>query len=147
MVSNSPPGVAELAVELQTMGWVTALFVAGSAATGDYTPGVSDLDMVAVTAGPVDRFRAARLTLVHSALDGGAAAGLQLGCVYVDRDLLTDDRAEHPTWTHGSMVRRTLSGVTRAELVRHGYAVFGPQPQALFRRPMTTTCGARPMPS
>lgn len=119
MVSNLPPGVAELAAELQTLDWVTALFVAGSAATGDYSPGISDLDLVAVTEGPVDRSRAARLILVHSALDGGVAAGLHLGCAYVDGDLLTDDRAAHPTWTHGSMVRRTVSGVTRAELVRH----------------------------
>ncbi len=131
-MSNLPPGVAELAVELQTLGWVTALFVAGSAATGDYTPGISDLDLVAVTVGPVDHSRAARLSVVHSALDGGAAAGLHLGCAYVDEDSLTVERAEHPTWTHGSMVRRTLSGVTRAELVRHVYAVFGRQPQTLL---------------
>ena len=34
----------------------------------------------------------------------------------------------HPTWSHGAMVQRILSGVTRAELVRHGVAVFGPPP-------------------
>lgn len=131
-MSDSPPGVAELAVALQALGWITALFVAGSAATGDYSPGVSDLDLVAVTEGPVDRVRATRLTQIHRALDGGAAAGLLLGCAYVNGDLLTDDRAAHPTWTHGSMVQRSLSGVTRAELVRHGYAVFGRPPQALL---------------
>lgn len=131
-MSPLPPSVTELGVELRTLGWVTALFVAGSAATGDYTPGISDLDLVALTRGPVDHSREARLRVVHSALDGGAAAGLHLGCVYVDEDALTDDRAEHPTWTHGSMVRRTLSGVTRGELVRHGYALFGLQPQALL---------------
>jgi len=131
-VSNLPPSVAELGVELRTLGWVTALFVAGSAATGDYTPGISDLDLVALTAGPVDHARGARLRAIHSALDGGAAARLHLGCAYVVEDSLTDELAQYLTWTHGSMVRRTLSGITRAELVRHGYAVFGPQPQALL---------------
>ncbi|HEY6790816.1 MAG TPA: hypothetical protein VI365_26260, partial [Trebonia sp.] len=58
----------------------------------------------------------------------GAAAGLDLGCVYVDADRLADIRALHPTWTHGSLVQRSLSGVTRAELVRHGFAVLGCPP-------------------
>ena len=34
------------------------------------------------------------------------------------------------------MVRRVLSGVTRAELVRHGFAVYGRRPSALWP-PMT----------
>ena len=32
---------------------------------------------------------------------------------------------EHPTWTHGYLVDRILSKITRAELVRHGYAASG----------------------
>lgn len=27
---------------------------------------------------------------------------------------------KHPTWTHGQYVQRVLSGVNRAELMRHG---------------------------
>lgn len=133
-MSSLPPCVAALGRELQALGWVSALLVAGSAATGDYTPGVSDLDLVAVTAGPVDDARAARLETVHSALDGGCAAGLKLGCSYVDASTLTDESVEHPTWTHGSMIRRRVSGVTRAELVLHGHAVFGSSPQTLLPR-------------
>jgi hypothetical protein len=38
----------------------------------------------------------------------------------------------HPTWTHGSLVERILSGITRAELVLHGYAVFGRSPRAVL---------------
>ncbi len=131
-MTSLPPSVSELGAELRALGWVVALFVAGSAATGDYTPGISDLDLVALTVGPVDHARQACLRVVHCALDRGAATGLRLGCIYVDQDSLTDDRAEHPTWTHGRLVRRVLSGVTRAELVRHGYAVFGQQPQAVL---------------
>jgi len=36
--------------------------------------------------------------------------------------------ALHPAWTHGSLVQRILSGIVRAELVRHGLAVFGRSP-------------------
>ena len=32
------------------------------------------------------------------------------------------------TWTHGQLIERWLSGLARAELVRHGHAVFGPEP-------------------
>jgi hypothetical protein len=38
----------------------------------------------------------------------------------------------HPTWTHGGLVRRILSGITRAELVLHGFAVHGRPPTAIL---------------
>ena len=123
----SPPGVAELAVHLRELGWVTDLFVGGSAATGDHAPGVSDLDLVALTAGPVDAHRQAVLTAIHRDLDRTSAKGAHLGCVYVAD--LTDAAARHPTWTHGQLVERILSGISRAELVRAGYAVSGRAPQ------------------
>lgn len=43
-----------------------------------------------------------------------------------------DPEALHPTWTHGRLVRRTFSGVTRAELVRHGFAGHGRPPTELL---------------
>ncbi len=43
-----PLGVTSLSDRLARLGWVTDLLVAGSLATGDYVPGVSDLDLVAV---------------------------------------------------------------------------------------------------
>jgi hypothetical protein len=61
-----------------------------------------------------------------------AAQGLDLGCGYVDSGRLTDLGALHPTWTHGSLVQRSLSGVTRAELVRYGFAVLGRPPAAVL---------------
>ena len=62
----------------------------------------------------------------------GWARGLDLGCVYVDAARLADLGALHPMWTHGSLVRRSLSGVTRAELVRHGFAVLGHPPAVVL---------------
>jgi hypothetical protein len=128
---TTPAGVAALAVRLARLGWVQDLWVAGSLATGDYVPGVSDLDLVALTDGPVDDDRQTVLTSVHEDLDRGDAAGQDLGCVYVAEARLTEHAALHPTWTHGSLVHRILSGVTRAELARYGYAALGRPPAAV----------------
>jgi hypothetical protein len=127
-----PPAVRQLGQRLDELGWVTELLVAGSLATGDYVPGVSDLDLVALTGGPVASARQEILTSLHRELDQGAAQGLDLGCVYVDSGRLTGLGALHPTWTHGSLVQRSLSGVTRAELVRYGFTVLGRPPGAVL---------------
>ncbi len=111
---------------------MTDLLVAGSLATGDYVPGVSDLDLVALAGGPVGSARQEILASLHRELDQQDALGLDLGCVYVDAGRLADFGALHPTWTHGSLVQRSLSGVTRAELVRHGFAVLGRPPAAVL---------------
>ena len=127
-----PQAVRQLAERLDDLGWVTDLLVAGSLATGDYIPGVSDLDLVALAAGPVSADRQEILVSLHRELDQGAAQGLNLGCVYVDAGRLADPAAQHPMWTHGSLVQRSLSAVTRAELVRHGFAVLGRPPAAVL---------------
>lgn len=125
-----------LADRLSQLSWVRHLFVAGSLATWDYLPGISDLDLVAIVDGPVDDRRLATLVDIHHELDSGIAAGLDLGCVYVDDRGLLDRGARHPTWTHGALVRRILSDITRAELVLHGFEVIGRPPQQVLP-PMT----------
>jgi Nucleotidyltransferase domain len=127
-----PSAVRQLAERLEGLDWVSDLLVAGSLATGDYVPGVSDLDLVALTGGPVGPARQEILAGLHRELDRGAAEGLDLGCVYVDSGRLADLGAQHPTWTHGSLVQRRLSGVTRAELVRYGFAVLGRPPATVL---------------
>ncbi len=131
-----PPAVTTLSARLAELGWVSDLLVAGSLATGDHVPGVSDIDLVAIVAGPVDGARETALVALHRELDRGPAAGSDLGCVYVDECTLPLPDAPHPTWTHGQLVRRRLSGVSRAELVQHGFAVRGRAPTALLP-PMT----------
>jgi hypothetical protein len=54
------PALARFGEELTALGWVTDLLVAGSLATGDHVAGVSDLDLVALTDGPVGQLRARR---------------------------------------------------------------------------------------
>jgi hypothetical protein len=127
-----PPAVPHFGERLGDLCWVSDLLVAGSLATGDYVPGVSDLDLVALTAGPVGPARQEILAGLHRELDQGVARGLDLGCVYVEAGRLADLGAVHPMWTHGSLVQRSLSGVTRAELVRHGFAVLGRPPAAVL---------------
>jgi len=117
------------AARLTGVDGVEALWVGGSLATGDHVPGVSDLDLVALTSGPVDR---ASITAIHQDLDRGLASGLDLGCQYADRARLEDLAAEHPTWTHGELVERIVSLVTRVELAQHGYALLGPPPADLL---------------
>jgi hypothetical protein len=121
--------LTEFSTRLGEVDGVVALWVGGSLATGDHVPGVSDLDLVALTDGQVDR---ARIGSVHRDLDAGAAHGMDLGCQYLDRHRLADLDAEHPTWTHGELLDRIVSSVTRAELVLHGYALTGPEPQAVL---------------
>lgn len=128
----TPAALQAFSDRLSEFPWVTDLLVAGSLATGDYLPGVSDLDLVAVLEGPASRDHLQRLTSLHRELDAGAAAGAKLGCSYVDQAGLADVALPHPTWTHGALVRRPLSGLTRAELVRHGFAVRGRSPQVLL---------------
>jgi hypothetical protein len=126
------PVLAQFGSELTALGWISDLLVAGSVATGDYVPGVSDLDLVALTDGPVDDVRWATLATLHQHVDDTIGADMNLGCAYVNSDRRDDFHLKHPTWTHGSLVQRIISGVVRAELVRFGYAVFGRPPQALF---------------
>jgi hypothetical protein len=127
-VTPSPAIAEELARQLAALGWVSDLLVGGSLATGDYVPGVSDLDLVAVVVGPVDRRRQDVLSALHRRLDSGAGTDLKLGCVYADSARLVVLEEKHPTWTHGQLVQRTLSGIARAELVRHGYSILGRSP-------------------
>ncbi|PTA44314.1 nucleotidyltransferase domain-containing protein [Micromonospora sp. RP3T] len=131
-----PAAVDAFAREVAALGWVSDLLVAGSLATGDHRPGVSDLDLVAVADGPVDATRQDELAALHRRFDAGPAAGLDLGCVYVEAAAVRDLGARHPTWTHGQLVQRILSGITRAELVRYGHALLGRPPDAVLP-PMT----------
>jgi hypothetical protein len=93
---------------------------------------VSDLDLVAVTSQPLLGDALSLVAHIHQELDAGPGRGMDLGCQYADAGRLLDVAVEHPTWTHGEMLDRTVSLVTRAELVLHGFPVLGPSPDALL---------------
>jgi hypothetical protein len=78
------PVLRELGGRLQALGVVDALWVGGSLATGYHVPGVSDLDLVAVTSTPLAGAVLEQVVRIHEELDAGAAAGVDLGCQYAD---------------------------------------------------------------
>jgi hypothetical protein len=131
-VSFGSECVEAFAQRLRELGWITELWVAGSLATGDYVPGVSDFDLVALVAGSLTAERRDVIVATHRELDSGIADGADLGCQYVEAGRLGEHDVSHPTWTHGSIVDRILSGVTRVELARHGYAVLGRPPSEVL---------------
>jgi hypothetical protein len=96
VVPISSPAAEELGTRLARLGWITDLLVGGSLATGDYAPGISDLDLVALVDGPVDTTRQFVLTALHRDLDQGPGWGLKLGCVYVDAAQLLLLDSLHP---------------------------------------------------
>ena len=124
--------LADFAARLRDLGWVDALLVGGSLAAGDYRPGISDLDLVAIVGGPITPVRRTAIAALHAEVEAGPARALKLGCTWVDMATLDDVAREHPTWTHGELYDRWLSQMARVDLVRHGYSVFGPAPTELL---------------
>lgn len=122
------PELDAFAAALRELPGVVALWVGGSLATGDYRPGVSDLDLVAL----VEDGMPEEVRSLHAAV----APDAKLGCVYVDVATVADVDRPHPTYTHGIWIDRPLSAIARAELVQSGYALFGPGPAETLA-PMT----------
>jgi hypothetical protein len=122
------PVVMDLARALEAV--VAGVYVGGSLATGDYRPGVSDIDAVAL----VDRCPppGTRSVVVRAhrqlarEVDGGSA----LHCVYVPSHDATDVARKHWTWAFDELFRRPLSGIARAELLAHPIVVAGPDPSS-----------------
>jgi hypothetical protein len=121
-----PPAVESFSDRLRGLGWVSDLWVGGSLATGDYRPGVSDVDLVAIVAEELDESRLRQIREVHGDFDDN------LGCVYADVRVLADPAIPHPTWTHGELIHRPLSRLARAELRLAGFPLFGLEPSALL---------------
>ena len=122
----------ELAAGIRAEAGAIALYVGGSLATGDYRPGVSDLDLAAVIERPLDQEQQRTLIGLHRRLIESGATDEKLHCVYVPADDVADLSSEHLTWGFEELFRRPFSGIARAELLAHGYAVFGPPPADLI---------------
>lgn len=120
------PVVAELAARLPE--WTVGLYVGGSVASGDYRPGVSDVDAVAL----VDRRPAPAerrgVVAMHRRLVRDCPTAAALHCVYLPRTGTTDLRTEHWTWAFDELFRRPFGGIARAELLADPVVVSGPLP-------------------
>jgi len=104
-----------------------AFYAGGSIGSGDYRPGISDLDLVAVISSPLTRYRRAKLREIHRVI--GPA---KLHCAYVPLSDVSDISASHVNWAHEKMFRRPLSGIARGELHQFGVTVYGPPPAELI---------------
>jgi hypothetical protein len=126
------PVVAIFAQAVRPLVDMVALYAGGSLASGDYRPGVSDVDLVAVIAAPLGSRQRRELRRFHEMFERDHPSAAWLHCIYVPRDGLADAEAKHSIWAHRRIGRRQLSGVARAELLRHGITVDGPPPCQLL---------------
>jgi len=122
---SSHPALDDLCAWAATMPWITDVLLYGSLASGDHCPATSDIDVVAVTTGPVSHAQRASLVSVHRRIDATTGRGARLGCVYVPAAHRHDVARSHATWTHGRLVQRPLSAMARAELLQTGVTVVG----------------------
>ena len=115
---------------------LTALWAHGSLALGDYQPGRSDLDLIALTGSRLTGEQEQDLRRVHEALHGQVPLAEKLHCSYVVGTELGDTNRSHLTWAHGELFARIVSPVTRRELCQGGLSLLGPDP-ALVVPPLT----------
>jgi hypothetical protein len=106
---------------------VQGLYVAGSVASGDYRPGVSDIDAVALVDPPPAPATRRVLVATHEHLLR-APSGAHLHCAYVARRHLGDGAYRHWTWAFDELFRRPFSSIARAELLADPVVVRGPRP-------------------
>lgn len=111
-------------------GVVAGLYVGGSLASGDYRPGVSDIDAVALVAAAPGREVRAELCAVHQRMAQEFPEGELLHCVYVAVPEVADCDRTHWTWAFGELFRRPLSVIARAELLADPVVAIGPHPSS-----------------
>ncbi len=107
---------------------LTALWAHGSLALGDYQPGRSDLDLVALIGAAPDGTQEQDLRRAHQALHSRLPLAEKLHCSYVVASELADPGRSHLTWAHGELFARAVSPVTRRELCLGGLSLRGPAP-------------------
>lgn len=106
-----------------------SLWAHGSLAMGDFQPGRSDLDLVAVVEQPLSPEQTALLTELHERLDREEPAAEKLHCSYMAATQLADFEQIHFTWAHGKVFPREVSPVTRRELLQAGRVFTGKPPR------------------
>ena len=124
--------LSELADSLSRETSLRALYAVGSLAGGDYVPGVSDLDMVAVLAATLDPAQGSNVGAMHRRLRRDYGSAAKLHCRYVVDTELDDWARDHPAWDGRRFRSGPLTGVARVELLRGGLVISGPLPGELI---------------
>jgi predicted nucleotidyltransferase len=107
---------------------LVALWAHGSLALGDYQPGRSDLDLVALVSEHIGDPRRAELEGIHKALARDEELADKLHCSYVVGSELADPGRSHVTWAMGELYERPVSPISRRELRDGGLCLHGPEP-------------------
>ncbi|MFE0463775.1 nucleotidyltransferase domain-containing protein [Kitasatospora sp. NPDC058965] len=123
--------LARFVTDLRGLLPVRAVWVHGSLALGDYQPGRSDLDVLALLERPLRPGERASLVALHRSLERDHPLAQRLHCSYLLPDRLADPALEHLTWAHRELFARPVSLVTRRELELGARTCFGPPPAGL----------------
>ncbi|HEY1672377.1 MAG TPA: nucleotidyltransferase domain-containing protein, partial [Streptosporangiaceae bacterium] len=112
--------LGRLVSSVQSVLPLVAMWAHGSLAGGDYQPGRSDLDLIAVLNRPCTAAEEQQLAKVHQGLGSAIALASRLHCSYCSAGELDDPARPHLTWAHGELMRRPVTPVTRRELHTFG---------------------------
>jgi predicted nucleotidyltransferase len=107
---------------------VEAIWLHGSLALGDFRPGLSDLDVVAVVSSPPT----SEVADLHRRLIDASPLAAKLHCSYMVASDLADPSVRHATFAQERYFERPVTPVTRRELALGNMSLFGPPPAALL---------------
>lgn len=110
---------------------LVSVWAHGSLAGGDYQPGRSDLDLIAVLDQPCTTPMEQRLEELHTKLCSALPLASKLHCSYLAATELADPARTHVRWAQEELMRRPVTPVTRRELHDFGLALHGQPPAAL----------------
>jgi hypothetical protein len=117
---------------VQSVVPLVSMWAHGSLAGGDYQPGRSDLDLIAILDRPCTAAEEQRLAEVHEGLAAAMALASNLHCSYCAAAELDDPARSHLTWAHEQLMHRPVTPVTRRELHDFGLVLYGEEPVALL---------------
>jgi hypothetical protein len=111
---------------------LVALWAHGSLVMGDYQPGRSDLDMIAVVGAELSDGQKDEVTRLHQRLIEEFPQATKLHCSYLVRSRLADTTLPHVTFAHSHLFERPVTPVARRELLTGDRALYGPSPAELL---------------
>ncbi|MFC7385947.1 nucleotidyltransferase [Sphaerisporangium rhizosphaerae] len=111
---------------------LVALWAHGSLGGGDYQPGRSDLDLIAVVARPCTAEEERAVEDAHERLERDMPLAAKLHCSYVAVPEAADPGQDHLTWAHQELFRRPVTPVTRRELHEFGLVIHGLTPASVL---------------
>lgn len=116
--------VADIGAEVP----LVALWAHGSLALGDFRPGRSDLDLVALVDPELTDAQRERLRAIHQELFTEVPFADKLHCTYLPRQGAAEAERSHPTWALGEWFERPVSPVGRRELTTGALVLTGAPP-------------------